>query len=153
MSIRVLFVCFSRFYPVIKRIKYFKVSKSARHSGRPVSVQRETGVATSTNGRKRFPLFQRKSCAARLRRGRGMSRAVERWMWSGCPWRSRQVRDAAHQGWTLSMNVFHRCDRYCDLPAPHRIYRVSKTSHLWLAITLTHMNGFWYFLAEMLPIK
>jgi len=28
-----------------------------------------------------------------------------------------------------------------------------KTSHLWLAITLTHMNGFWYFLAEMLPIK
>ena len=28
-----------------------------------------------------------------------------------------------------------------------------KTSHLWLAITLMHMNGFWYFLAEMLPIK
>jgi len=35
-----------------------------------------------------------------------------------------------------------------------RIYTVSqKTSHLWLAITLTHMNRFWYFLAEMLPIK
>jgi len=33
-------------------------------------------------------------------------------------------------------------------------YTVSqKTSHLWLAITLTHMNGFWYFLAEMLPTK
>jgi len=34
-------------------------------------------------------------------------------------------------------------------------YTVSqkKTSHLWLAITLTHMNGFWYFLAEMLPMK
>jgi len=33
-------------------------------------------------------------------------------------------------------------------------YTVSqKTSHLWLAITLTCMNGFWYFLAEMLPIK
>jgi len=30
---------------------------------------------------------------------------------------------------------------------------LKKTSHLWLAITLTHMNGFWYFLAEMLPIK
>jgi len=28
-----------------------------------------------------------------------------------------------------------------------------KTSHLWLAMTLTHMNGFWYFLAEMLPKK
>jgi len=28
-----------------------------------------------------------------------------------------------------------------------------KTSHFWLAITLTHMNGFGYFLAEMLPIK
>ena len=35
-----------------------------------------------------------------------------------------------------------------------RIYTVSqKTSHRWLAITLRHMNGFWYFLAEMLPIK
>jgi len=33
-------------------------------------------------------------------------------------------------------------------------YTVSqKTSHLWLAITLTNVNGFWYFLAEMLPIK
>jgi len=33
-------------------------------------------------------------------------------------------------------------------------YTVSeKTSHLWLAITLTHVNGFWYFLAEMLPMK
>ena len=32
-------------------------------------------------------------------------------------------------------------------------YTVSqKTSHLWLAITLMHVNGFWYFLAEMLPI-
>jgi len=27
------------------------------------------------------------------------------------------------------------------------IHRVSKTFHLWLAITVTHMNGFWYFLA------
>jgi len=25
-----------------------------------------------------------------------------------------------------------------------RLHRVSKTSHLWLAITLTYMNGFWY---------
>jgi len=34
------------------------------------------------------------------------------------------------------------------------LYTMSqKTSHVWLAITLTHMNGFWYFLAEMLPIK
>jgi len=34
------------------------------------------------------------------------------------------------------------------------IYTVSqKTSHLWLAITLMHMNGFRYFLAEILPIK
>jgi len=34
------------------------------------------------------------------------------------------------------------------------IHRVSKkTSHLWLAITLTRMNGFWYFLAEMILIK
>jgi len=30
---------------------------------------------------------------------------------------------------------------------------LKKTSHLWLAITLTHMNGFWYFLAEMLLMK
>jgi len=29
----------------------------------------------------------------------------------------------------------------------------TKTSHLWLAIALTHVNGFWYFLAEMLSIK
>jgi len=33
-------------------------------------------------------------------------------------------------------------------------YSVSKkTSHVWLAITLTHVNGFWYFLPEMLPMK
>jgi len=30
---------------------------------------------------------------------------------------------------------------------------LKKTSHLWLAVTFTHMNGFWYFLAEMLRIK
>jgi len=30
---------------------------------------------------------------------------------------------------------------------------LKKTSHLWLAITLMHVNGVWYFLAEMLPIK
>jgi len=30
---------------------------------------------------------------------------------------------------------------------------LKKTSHLWLAITLMHVNGFWYVLAEMLPIK
>ena len=28
-----------------------------------------------------------------------------------------------------------------------------KTSHLWLAITLTHMNRFWYLLVEMLLLK
>jgi len=34
------------------------------------------------------------------------------------------------------------------------IYTVpQKTSHLWLVITLTHLNGVIYFLAEMLPIK
>jgi len=34
------------------------------------------------------------------------------------------------------------------------IYTVcQKMFHLWLAITLTHANGFWYFLAGMLPIK
>jgi len=31
-------------------------------------------------------------------------------------------------------------------------YTVSQ-KNLWLAITLTHMNGFWYFLAKMLLIK
>jgi len=30
---------------------------------------------------------------------------------------------------------------------------LEKTSHLWLAITLTHMNRYWYFLAEILLIK
>jgi len=35
-----------------------------------------------------------------------------------------------------------------------RIYTVSqKTSHLWLAITLTYVNGFLIFLAQILPIK
>jgi len=33
------------------------------------------------------------------------------------------------------------------------LHGVSKKSHLWLAITSTHMNGFWYFLAKMLSIK
>jgi len=40
------------------------------------------------------------------------------------------------------------------MPIASFIYTVSqKTSHLWLAITFTHIYGFWYFLAEMLPIK
>jgi len=35
-----------------------------------------------------------------------------------------------------------------------KVYTVSqKTSHIWLAITLTHMNRFGYFLTEMLPMK
>jgi len=35
-----------------------------------------------------------------------------------------------------------------------RFYIVSqKTSHFWLAITLTHVNGFRFFSAEMLSIK
>jgi len=37
---------------------------------------------------------------------------------------------------------------------PNDNYIVSqKTSHIWFAKTLTHMNGFWYFLAKMLLIK
>jgi len=28
-----------------------------------------------------------------------------------------------------------------------------KNVHLWFATTLTYVNAFWYFLAEMLPIK
>jgi len=39
-------------------------------------------------------------------------------------------------------------------PAVSPQYTVSqKTSHRCLAITLTRMNGFWYFFAGMLPIK
>jgi len=47
------------------------------------------------------------------------------------------------------------CEKYQHMRYVHsvHIHRVSKTSHLWLAITLMHMNGFGYFLAEMLPIK
>jgi len=42
------------------------------------------------------------------------------------------------------------CKRIADICN----YTVSqKTSHLWLAITLMHMNGFWYFLAEMLLLE
>jgi len=34
------------------------------------------------------------------------------------------------------------------------MYTVSqKTSHLWLAITLTHMNGFWYFFGRNVTDK
>jgi len=36
----------------------------------------------------------------------------------------------------------------------HGQYTVSqKTSHLWLAITLTHMNGFWYFFGRNVTNK
>jgi len=35
-----------------------------------------------------------------------------------------------------------------------KLYTVSqKTSHLWLAITLTYVSGFWCFSADVLPIK
>jgi len=33
------------------------------------------------------------------------------------------------------------------------VHRVSKTSRLWLAMSLTHVNGFRHFLAQILPIK
>jgi len=35
---------------------------------------------------------------------------------------------------------------------PHFIVS-QQTSHLWFAITLTYINAFLYFLAEMLPVK
>jgi len=36
----------------------------------------------------------------------------------------------------------------------HKYTKSQKTSRaLWLAMTLTHVNGFLYFLAEMLRIK
>jgi len=41
--------------------------------------------------------------------------------------------------------------RHLTMPSLHHVSKT--TSHRRLAITLTHMNGFWYFLAEMLPIK
>ena len=42
--------------------------------------------------------------------------------------------------------------RLCHAPSYHthfrrllNIHRVSKTSNVWLAITMTHVDGFWYF--------
>jgi len=41
-----------------------------------------------------------------------------------------------------------------SVKALKEVHRVSKKRPtFWLAITLTHMNGFWCFLAEMLRIK
>jgi len=40
--------------------------------------------------------------------------------------------------------------------AVKRVYTapcLKKTSHLWLAITLTHMNGFWYFFGRNVTDK
>ena len=49
-----------------------------------------------------------------------------------------------------SHSIRTRCDQRFR---PH-IYTVSqKTSHLWLAITLTHMNGFWYFFGRNVTDK
>jgi len=47
--------------------------------------------------------------------------------------------------WQKQLTWF--CSEWCY----HRVSK--KTSHLWLVITSTHVNGFWYFVAEMLPIK
>jgi len=50
----------------------------------------------------------------------------------------------------FSSKYWHIYTYSCNV---HSILCLKKMSHLWLAITLTHMNGFWYFLAEMLPIS
>jgi len=47
-----------------------------------------------------------------------------------------------------------RCPSVCPSVRDTPVYTVSqKTSHLRLAITLTYVNGFWYFSAEMLPVE
>ena len=59
------------------------------------------------------------------------------------------------QASTSSLSVY-KSDALPDVKALKAVCStlcLKKTSHLWLAITLAHMNGFWYFLAEMLPIK
>jgi len=48
----------------------------------------------------------------------------------------------------LSAWCWYEDGKYTD-SAPY----LKKRPNFWVAITLTHMNGFWYFLAEMLPIK
>jgi len=67
----------------------------------------------------------------------------------------------------FSAHVYGQTDRWIKIPLGTKkasarghivlnwvIYTVSqKTSHLWFAITLTHMSTFWYFLAETLSIK
>jgi len=67
---------------------------------------------------------------------------------------------AANHGRWRWLNAF--CQSCCMSPSHaikrliinvNKLHRVSKTSHLWFAITLTHVNGFWHFLSEMLPIK
>jgi len=65
------------------------------------------------------------------------------------------VRRLAVRTWDYN----ERPKRYGAMQRRHNMrryvtYTVSqKTSHCWLAITLTHINGFWYFLAQILPIK
>jgi len=53
--------------------------------------------------------------------------------------------------WVLVFRRFQTRESLDDL---HSIHCVSKMSRrLWFAITLTYVNAFWYFLAEMLLIK
>ena len=62
---------------------------------------------------------------------------------------------ALHQSDFFYQYCHHRWEGQLLLSWPTWVkYTVpQKTSHLWLAITSTHVHWFWYVLAEMLPIK
>ena len=55
---------------------------------------------------------------------------------------------------TLKGQCFPTNPTSASVPPPQQLHRVSKkTSHLWLATTLTHMNGFWYFFGRNVTDK
>ena len=81
-------------------------------------------------------------------------RAKLRWraICYGSMFGSSTVRQSVTNGYLSKLLHVQWRNQRCVVA--YKFYIVSqKTSHLWLAVTLTHMNGFLYFLAEMLPIK
>ena len=58
--------------------------------------------------------------------------------------------------WRIFGNFFGSCisSKPCSAHLRHAFYTMSqKTSYLWFAITLMHMNGFWYFFGRNVTDK
>jgi len=62
-------------------------------------------------------------------------------------WQWRWKRKFCTLSYIISHRVLH------SFISKYSVHRISKTSNLWLAVTWTHVNGFWYFFGRNVTDK